>query len=98
MRRRTAAAEAAAARQPLLGVARRGSAVIKVGSPVAVMELARDAGLVACGCDDAVVRIFDVESRRLVRRLRPSIAAAPSLQANPTRKESESDIRVQAQA
>ncbi len=74
----------ASAAAALLGVARRGSAVIKVGSPVAVMELARDAGLVACGCDDAVVRIFDVESRRLVRRLRPSIiAAAPSLlQAN----------------
>lgn len=44
-------------------------AVVQVGSPIAMLEMVRDAGLVACGCDDRSVRVFDVETRRLVRRL-----------------------------
>mmetsp|Transcript_46017 Transcript_46017/g.59119 ORF Transcript_46017/g.59119 Transcript_46017/m.59119 type:complete len:1225 (+) Transcript_46017:40-3714(+) len=44
-------------------------AIQQVGSPISMLELVRDAGLAACGCDDRSVRVFDVETRRLVRRL-----------------------------
>ena len=42
---------------------------VAAGAPVAQLELARDSGLLAAACDDFVVRVFDANSRKLVRRL-----------------------------
>jgi len=47
---------------------------VDTGSPVARMTLARDSGLVAIGCDDCVIRVYDLVTRRLVRRLEGSTA------------------------
>jgi WD40 repeat protein len=44
-------------------------AVADLKTPISMLEMVRDAGLVACGCDDRSVKVFDVETRRLVRRL-----------------------------
>jgi len=56
----------------------RSDAVKQLGSPVGLMQLVRDAGLVACAGDDGAVRVLDIESRRIVRRLAP-VGPAPPL-------------------
>jgi U3 small nucleolar RNA-associated protein 21 len=41
---------------------------IDVGSPISQMELHRDSNLLCVACDDQVLRLFDVTTRKLVRR------------------------------
>jgi U3 small nucleolar RNA-associated protein 21 len=43
---------------------------------VSRLEIARDAELVAAACDDGAVRVYDIGSRQLVRRLIPRHGAA----------------------
>jgi U3 small nucleolar RNA-associated protein 21 len=44
------------------------SSVLKMGAAAAKLVLHRDSGLAAVACDDISVRVFDVVTRRLVRR------------------------------
>ncbi|KAL4123846.1 hypothetical protein PRIC2_009692 [Phytophthora ramorum] len=41
---------------------------VDIGSPVSQMELHRDSNLLCVACDDQVLRLFDVVTRKLVRR------------------------------
>ncbi|RLN38104.1 hypothetical protein BBJ28_00017445 [Nothophytophthora sp. Chile5] len=41
---------------------------VDIGSPVSQMELHRDSNLLCVACDDQVLRLFDVTTRKLVRR------------------------------
>lgn len=43
---------------------------MELDSSITALELQRDSGLLACVCDDLVVRIVDIETRRVVRELR----------------------------
>lgn len=43
---------------------------LSVASPVTQMELHRDSNLLAVACDDQVLRVFDVSTKKLVRRFR----------------------------
>ncbi|TYZ62185.1 hypothetical protein PybrP1_004937 [[Pythium] brassicae (nom. inval.)] len=43
---------------------------LSVASPVTQMELHRDSNLLAVACDDQVIRVFDVSTKKLVRRFR----------------------------
>lgn len=43
---------------------------MEVGSSITALDLQRDSGLLACVCDDLVVRLVDIETRRVVRELR----------------------------
>lgn len=44
--------------------------VMELDSSITALELQRDSGLLACVCDDLVVRVVDIETRRVVRELR----------------------------
>ncbi|GMK53974.1 hypothetical protein CspeluHIS016_0105600 [Cutaneotrichosporon spelunceum] len=44
--------------------------VMELDSSITALELQRDSGLLACVCDDLVVRLVDIETRRVVRELR----------------------------
>lgn len=41
---------------------------LSVGSPVNQMELHRDSNLLSVACDDQVIRVFDISTKKLVRR------------------------------
>jgi U3 small nucleolar RNA-associated protein 21 len=41
-----------------------------VGSSITAMAIHRDSGLISVVCDDLVIRLVDVETRRIVRELR----------------------------
>ncbi|KAE9246299.1 hypothetical protein PF004_g4861 [Phytophthora fragariae] len=41
---------------------------IDIGSPISQMELHRDSNLLCVACDDQVLRLYDVTTRKLVRR------------------------------
>jgi U3 small nucleolar RNA-associated protein 21 len=41
---------------------------IKLGSSVTCLAIVKESGLIAVACDDLVVRVIDIESRRVVRR------------------------------
>ncbi len=43
--------------------------VVRVGVGIAQLEQARDSELMAAACDDFVIRVYDMASRKLVRRL-----------------------------
>jgi U3 small nucleolar RNA-associated protein 21 len=44
--------------------------VMELDSSITALELQRGSGLLACVCDDLVVRLVDIETRRVVRELR----------------------------
>ncbi|CBJ32264.1 similar to WD repeat domain 36 [Ectocarpus siliculosus] len=48
---------------------KRADGAVAVGSGVSQLELVRDTELVALACDDMVVRLYDLATRKLVRRL-----------------------------
>eukprot|EP00752_Nemacystus_decipiens_P004264 g3895.t1 len=48
---------------------KRADGAVAVGSGVSQLELVRDTDLVALACDDKVVRLYDLATRKLVRRL-----------------------------
>ncbi|CAM9336689.1 unnamed protein product, partial [Ectocarpus fasciculatus] len=48
---------------------KRADGAVAVGSGVSQLELVRDTELVALACDDKVVRLYDLATRKLVRRL-----------------------------
>ncbi|DBA00249.1 TPA: hypothetical protein N0F65_007893, partial [Lagenidium giganteum] len=41
---------------------------LDIGSPISQMELHRDSNLLCVACDDQVLRLYDVSTRKLVRR------------------------------
>lgn len=43
---------------------------LDVASPITQMELHRDSNLLAVACDDQVLRVFDISTKKLVRRFR----------------------------
>jgi U3 small nucleolar RNA-associated protein 21 len=44
--------------------------ILEVGSSITAVALNRDSGLLSVVCDDLVIRLVDVETRRIVRELR----------------------------
>lgn len=45
-------------------------AQVQLDSSITAMDLHRDSGLLSVTCDDLVVRLVDIETRRVVRELR----------------------------
>lgn len=43
---------------------------MELDSSITALDLQRDSGLLACLCDDLVIRLVDIETRRVVRELR----------------------------